>query len=106
MGYPAWMRTTGEIRDPVTQAVLEVFKRRFVPRGCVLWASDGGEKSAFASRDAIAALRLRSGSRRKFPNVVIYDAQRRWLFLMDVARIRGRMTTKRCQVLTRVFRVG
>jgi hypothetical protein len=38
--------------------------------------------------------------------VVILDARHRWLVLVDVARMRGQMTTERRDALNRMFRVG
>jgi len=93
-----------QIRDPVANAVLNEFFSRFTPRGRVLWVDEGGEDVVYKSPDAWGFLGLPSSLRPDPPNIVIYDEERHWLILIDVARIRGQMNSKRYVTLKQRFR--
>ena len=92
-----------QILDPVINAVLTEFCSRFTPSGRVLWVDEGGEEAAYKSLDAWGSLGLPSSPRPDLPNIVIYDEGRHWLILIDVARIRGQMNSKRYAILRQMF---
>lgn len=93
-----------QIKDPVMSAVLSEFCARFTPRGRVLWVDEVGEEVAYKLADVWASLGLPSSPRADLPNIVIYDEGRHWLILIDVARIRGQMNSKRYAMLKQKFR--
>lgn len=93
-----------QILDPVMNAVLTKFCSRFTPRGRVLWVDEGSEEVAYKLPDAWGSLGLPSLPRPDLPNIVIYDEERHWLILIDVARIRGQMNSKRYAILKQRFR--
>lgn len=97
------MRVSGDFRNRVLRAVLEKFRPRFVPRGCVVW--DGGvtEDATQMSRRRFSALGLCWPPTPEIPDVVIHDQTRRRLVLVDVASRRGQMTAKRCESLKQMF---
>lgn len=93
-----------QILDPVIDAVLTEFCSRFIPRGRVLSVDEGGEEVVYKLPDAWGSLGLPSSPQPDLPNIVIYDEERHWLILIDVARIRGRMNSKRYAILKQRFR--
>lgn len=97
------MRIGGDFRNRVLRAVLEKFRPRFVPRGRVVWAGGASDEVTQVFRRRFSTLGLRWPPSREIPDIVIHDQTRRWLFLVDVAGLRGQMTVKRCESLKQMF---
>ena len=85
------------------QAVLDKFQPRFIPKGRILWTNETSEKTGPISRGDFSELGLPSAVRNEFPNVAIQDRTRRLLVLVDIARLRGLITTRRRETLELLF---
>jgi hypothetical protein len=73
-----------------------------------LWVSEDNDPILSSPR-ALRELGVSLSQPRSLPSVVIYAKQRGWLALIDVAEIRGLITSKRREALMRMFgrcRVG
>ena len=96
------------IHNALLKEVLGAFHLRFTPGGRVLWVSEDNDPTLSSPR-VLRELGVSLLQPRSQPSVVIYDKQRGWLALIDVAELRGAMTAKRREALMRVFgrcRVG
>jgi len=93
---------SGDLPNAFFKEVLNAFRVRFTPSGRVLWVSDGNEP-VFASAEALNDLGVSLSSARSLPSVVIYDVLQKRLVLIDIAKLRGLMTSQRREALTRLF---
>jgi hypothetical protein len=93
---------SGYLPNPLFKEVLNAFCVRFTPSGRVLWVSDGNDP-IFASADALSDLGVSLSSARGLPSVVIYDILQKKLVLIDIAKLRGLMTSQRREALSRLF---
>jgi hypothetical protein len=87
------------IRDPVLRAVTTEFYPRFTPGGKVLWVREGTHKLVYRSRANVARRALGAMSPAELPNIGIHYSKRGWLVVVDIAGIRGAISSIRCQVL-------
>lgn len=83
--------------------IVEQFGSRFVPGGRVLYVGDTGNKTGRFDEEALASLGCRLDSHGKFPDVVIHDSNRSWLFLVEAVTTHGPVDAKRHQELTALF---
>lgn len=90
------------IQNDLLKAVLDLFYRRFVPEGRVLWVNEDDEP-LWAVRDELHQLGVSLLHPRSLPTVVIKDEEHERLALIDVADLRGLMTENRREVLKRMF---
>jgi hypothetical protein len=91
------------IQDLVLRAVVEEFQPRFVPDGNIVWLSEARETSCCALIDKMVELRFEIATNQEFPNVVINDSRRGWIFLIDVVTLKGPMNRSRCRILRGLF---
>jgi hypothetical protein len=90
------------VRDPVLRAVLELFQPRFVPEAHLVWLIE--EETPVAPLvDDLANSGMYPISTCELPNVVFYERQSDRFVFVDVATIRGQMTSSRCAIIKRLF---
>lgn len=85
------------------KAIIEEFGPRFAPGSQVLYVGDTGNKIAFFDEAAFAELGLTFDTHGKFPDVVLYDAERNWLLLIEAVTSHGPVDAKRHGELSRLF---
>ncbi|NKQ34594.1 MAG: restriction endonuclease [Chloroflexi bacterium] len=83
--------------------IIEEFGPRFAPGSQVLYVGDTGNKTAFFDEAAFAELGLTFDTHGKFPDVVLYDAERNWLLLIEAVTSHGPVDAKRHGELSRLF---
>lgn len=81
--------------NEVQKAVVELFAPRFAPDGRLLYLGDTARKTVVMESAALAELGLPTNEHDKLPDVVLYDAARRWLFLIEAVSSHGPMSPKR-----------
>ncbi len=85
------------------KAIIEQFGPRFAPGSQVLYVGDTGNKTAFFDETIFAELGLTFNTHGKFPDVVLYDAGRNWLLLIEAVTSHGPVDAKRYGELSRLF---
>jgi hypothetical protein len=85
------------------RAIVEEFGSRFAPGGKTIYVGDTGNKWAFADQEAFATLGLRLDEHGKMPDVVIHDAARGWLVLVEAVTSHGPVDPKRHAELAALF---
>jgi hypothetical protein len=85
------------------RAIIEDFGARFVPGGQLVYAGDTGEKWGYFDETLLAGLKVDPGSHGKMPDVILYDANRNWLLLIESVTSHGPVDGKRHEELTRLF---
>lgn len=91
-------------RNRVVREILTQFLPRFIPRGQVVWVSGNGAPVSRIVPRGVSAFQIPASVPEVFPDVIIHDKSRRWLFLIDVAGGRWRMNAQRCDQLLSLLR--
>ena len=86
--------TPGGQNELVGQVINE-FCPRFIPGGEPVYVGDAGPKWAFFDRDLAVELGIAVDEHGKMPDVVIYDREREWLFLIEAVTSHGPVNAKR-----------
>lgn len=81
--------------NEVQKAVVEQFAPRFAPGARLLYIGDTARKDLFLDKAGLSELGIAIGDHGKLPDVVLYDARRKWLFLVEAVTSHGPVTPKR-----------
>ena len=92
----------GEHGDLVS-AILEEFATRFVPGGTLAYIGNTADKGICFDSDRLAALGVQVDSHGKMPDVVLHDAERGWLVVVEAVTGHGPIDNKRYDELTELF---
>ncbi len=85
------------------QSIIEQFVPRFAPGADVLYIGDTGAKLGHFDVAAFQELGLEFDSHGKFPDVVLYQRERNWLFLIEAVTSHGPVDSKRHAELATLF---
>ena len=75
--------------------ILEDFGPRFAPGATVLYMGDTAKKHVIYDRDQLARIGVPINHHDKLPDVVLFDSERNWLFLIEAVTSHGPVTPKR-----------
>lgn len=81
--------------NKVQKAVVEQFAPRFAPGAKLLYLGDTAKKKMFLDTRSLDALGISMTDHDKLPDVVLHDATRNWLFLVEAVTSHGPMSPKR-----------
>lgn len=81
--------------NEVQKAIVEDFAPRFSPGASLLYLGDTAKKNLFVDKEGLARLGIPITHHDKLPDVVLYDAKRNWLFLVEAVTSHGPMSPKR-----------
>jgi adenine-specific DNA-methyltransferase len=76
-------------------AVIEEFGPRFAPGAQVLYVGDTANKTLHMNTDGFAKLGIPVFNHDKLPDVVLYDENRNWLYLIEAVTSHGPISPKR-----------
>lgn len=96
-------RLSGGGQNPLINVICTEFARRFVPGGTLLYVGDAAEKFAYFDRVMLGELGVILEPHGKIPDVIIYDKQRNWLFLVEAVTTHGPINAKRRKELQELF---
>lgn len=83
--------------------VVEAFAPRFAPGSVLIYAGDTGRKWAHFDIERLKALGVTVDAHGKMPDVVLHDAGRDWLFLVESVTSHGPVDGKRRDELAALF---
>jgi len=83
------------------RAIIEDFASHFVPGSVLVYAGDTGEKCGYFDAKLLSELDV--DSHGKMPDVILYDAERNRLFLIEVVTSHGSIDAKRHAELSKFF---
>jgi hypothetical protein len=69
----------------------------------LLYAGDTGSKLGFFDAEQLDRLNVRLDSHGKMPDVVLWDAEKNWLFLVEAVTSHGPVDGKRHEELLKLF---
>lgn len=75
--------------------VVELFVPRFVPGARLLYLGDAAKKNLHIDTDRLARLSIPISEHDKLPDIILYDEERNWLYLIEAVTSHGPMTRKR-----------
>ena len=90
-------------QNPLMKLVVEEFCPRFVPGGTIVYLGESANKFAHLDANYLAELGIVLASADKIPDVVIHDARREWLVLVEVVTTAGPIDGKRRKELKALF---
>lgn len=81
--------------NEVQAAVVEQFAPRFACGAKVLYLGDTANKDLFVDKEGLKKIGIPITEHSKLPDVVIYDEEREWLYLIEVVTSHGPVSPKR-----------
>ena len=81
--------------NEVQAAVIEQFAPRFAPGATLAYLGDTAKKHLHVDRQLLERMGFSASEHDKMPDVVLYDENRNWLFLVEAVTSHGPMTPKR-----------
>jgi len=85
------------------KSIIDEFCPRFAPGSRVIYVGDTGAKLGFFDRELARSLGIVVDTHGKFPDVMIYDESREWLFLVESVTSHGPVDPKRHLELMELF---
>ena len=79
--------------------VVKAFGPKFAPGATLLYLGDAANKLLHLDRDMLTELGVPITEHDKLPDVVLYDEEREWLFLVEAVTSHGPVNPKRVQEL-------
>jgi|WetSurMetagenome_2_1015567.scaffolds.fasta_scaffold253775_1 type II restriction enzyme len=76
-------------------AVIKEFASRYAPGSELLYVGDTANKDLYIDTKSLNALGIPISEHNKLPDVVLYDAKRNWLFLIEAVTSHGPVSPKR-----------
>ncbi|MDN5973070.1 BsuBI/PstI family type II restriction endonuclease [Bifidobacterium crudilactis] len=90
-------------QNKLIKSIIEDFLPRFVPNGTVLYVDDTDHGMGVIDRQTMDELGIKLKTREKAPDVIIWDHDRQWLFLIEAASTHGPIDVTRKMELKRIF---
>lgn len=84
-------------------AIIEEFGPRFAPGATLLYLGDTENKTLILDEQNCEELSIPTSSHDKLPDIMLYDKQRNWLFLIEAVTSHGPVSHKRYVELEDAF---
>jgi adenine-specific DNA-methyltransferase len=94
--------TPGIHNELIREIVME-FGPRFAPGAEVIYVGDTGDKAGYFLQERLEELGVTVDRHGKLPDVVLFDAQRNWLLLVESVTSHGPVNSKRHGELASLF---
>jgi hypothetical protein len=91
-------------QNPLIKLVIEELCPRFVPGGVIVYIGDAEDKFLHLETEYLKNLGVVVPTPAKMPDVVIHDARRNWLLLVEAVTSAGPVDAKRRMELKELFR--
>lgn len=89
--------------NEVQKAIIEEFAPRFAPDARLLYLGDTAKKDLFIDKDGLARSSIPITDHGKLPDIILYDDNHDWLFLIEAVTSHGPMTPKRIVELEKML---
>ena len=81
--------------NEVQKAIIEEFAPRFAKKGQLIYFGDTANKDLYVDYEILEKLGIPIDQHSKLPDVVIYDEEKNWLFLIEAVTSHGPVSPKR-----------
>ena len=95
LGDGSELRLSPGAHNELQKAIVEQFAPRFAPGAQLLYLGDTAKKDLFLDGVTLQRLGIFINDHDKLPDVVLYDAERNWLFLVEAVTSHGPVSPKR-----------
>lgn len=85
-------------------AIVEEFGPRFSPGATLVYFGDTAKKTLIFDKAIFSKLGIPLSEHEKFPDVILYDRKRKWLFLIEAVTTHGPVSPKRHIELEKLFK--
>ena len=89
--------------NKIKAAIIEEFRPRFAPRAKLIYLSDTAKKTPMLDKEAFTKLSISVLKHGKFPDMVLYDSKKKWLFLIEAVTTQDFISPKRRSELEKLF---
>lgn len=89
--------------NDLQRQIVEHFAPRFAPGSVVLYLGDTANKRLVIDKSLLSRLKIPEMKHDKLPDVVLYDENRKWIFLVEAVTTHGPISPKRYKELEAVF---
>jgi len=84
-------------------AIVEEFGPRFAPGAKLIYFGDTAKKTLILDEVVFRKLNIPVSEHGKFPDVILYDSKKKWLFLIEAVTSHGPVSPKRHVELEKLF---
>jgi adenine-specific DNA-methyltransferase len=84
-------------------AIVEEFGPRFAPGTKLIYLGDTAKKTLILDENAFTKLGIPISEHGKFPDIILYDAKKKWIFLIEAVTTHGPISPKRQLELEKLF---
>jgi type II restriction enzyme len=85
-------------------AIAEDFGPRFAPGAKLIYVGGTAQKTFVLDEAAFTKLGIPASDHKKFPNMILYDSKRKWLFLIEAMNKHNLISPNRRMVLEKLFK--
>jgi len=85
-------------------AIVEEFGPRFAPGARLIYFGDTAKRTLLLDEAVFSKLGIPVSEHGKFPDVILYDSKRKWLFLIEAVTTHGPVSPKRHIELEKLFK--
>lgn len=90
-------------QNKLIKAMVEEFCPRFIPGGRVLYIGDADNKTVHYDKEIFSSLGINLDMHGKMPDLVVYQEDKNWLFLMEAVTTHGPVNPLRKKDLESLF---
>ncbi len=90
-------------QNKLIKAMVEEFCPRFIPGGRVLYIGDADNKTVHYNKELFSSLGINLDMHGKMPDLVVYQEDKNWLFLMEAVTSHGPVSAFRKKDLESLF---
>ena len=90
-------------QNKLIKAMVEEFCPRFIPGGRVLYIGDADNKTVHYDKELFSSLGINLDMHGKIPDLVVYQEDKNWLFLMEAVTSHGPVSALRKKDLESLF---
>lgn len=90
-------------QNKLIKAMVEEFCPRFIPGGQVLYIGDADNKTVHYNKELFSSLGINLDMHGKMPDLVVYQEDKNWLFLMEAVTSHGPVNALRKKDLESLF---
>lgn len=91
-------------QNKLIKAMVEEFCPRFIPGGRVLYIGDADNKTVHYDKDIFSSLGINLDMHGKMPDLVVYQEDKNWLFLLEAVTSHGPVNALRKKDLESLFK--
>ncbi len=85
-------------------AIVEEFCPRFAPDAKLIYGGGMAQKNFVFDKAAFAKLDIPVSEHEKFPDVILYDSKKKWLFLIEAMNVHNHISPKHHLELEKLFK--